>query len=58
MANDTYQPIPHDAAFRAQLLANPEVQAAFVSRAVEYAILDERLRVREAGLAQGGKMPD
>jgi cell division transport system permease protein len=51
MANDTYQPVPHDAAFRKQLLANPDVQAAFDVGAIEYAILDEMLNARkEAGL--------
>ena len=53
MANDTYQPVPHDAAFRKQLLANPDVQAAFDVGAIEYAILDEMLSARkEAGLTQ------
>ena len=53
MANDTYQPVPHDAAFRKQLLANPDVQAAFEVGAIEYAILDEMLNARkEAGLTQ------
>jgi DNA-binding XRE family transcriptional regulator len=53
MANDTYQPVPHDAAFREQLLANPEVQAAFDASAIEYAILDEMLSARrDAGLTQ------
>ncbi|QWF72097.1 helix-turn-helix transcriptional regulator [Methylomonas paludis] len=54
MHNDEhYQPVPHDAAFRAQLLANPEVQAAFQANAAEYAILDEMLNARkEAGLTQ------
>jgi len=53
MANDTYQPVPHDVAFREQLLANPEVQAAFDASAIEYAILDEMLSARrDAGLTQ------
>jgi DNA-binding XRE family transcriptional regulator len=53
MANDTYQPVPHNAAFREQLLANPDVQAAFDAGAIEYAILDEMLSARkEAGLTQ------
>jgi len=53
MANDTYQPVPHDTAFREQLLANPDVQAAFDVGAIEYAILDEMLSARkEAGLTQ------
>jgi DNA-binding XRE family transcriptional regulator len=53
MANDTYQPVPHDAAFREQLLANPDVQAAYEASVLEYAILDEMLNARrEAGLTQ------
>lgn len=53
MPNETYQPVPHDAAFRAQLLANPEVQQAFESSAVDYAILNEMLNARKAaGLTQ------
>lgn len=53
MANDTYQPVPHDAAFREQLLANPEVQAAYEASVLEYVILDEMLSARrEAGLTQ------
>jgi len=51
--DDYYQPVPHDAAFREQLLANPDVQAAFQANAAEYAILDEMLSARkEAGLTQ------
>jgi DNA-binding XRE family transcriptional regulator len=53
MTNNTYQPVPHDAAFREQLLANPEVQAAFDTSAIEYVILDEMLSARlDAGLTQ------
>lgn len=53
MANDTYQPVPHDAAFREQLLANPEVQAAYEASVLEYVILGEMLSARrEAGLTQ------
>lgn len=53
MANDTYQPVPHDSAFRKQLLVNPDVQAAFDVGAIEYAILDEMLSARKkAGLTQ------
>jgi len=53
MTNNTYQPVLHDAAFREQLLANPEVQAAFDASAIEYVILDEMLSARlDAGLTQ------
>lgn len=53
MTNDTYQPVPHDAAFREQLLANPEVLAAYEASAIEYAILNEMLSARrEVGLTQ------
>ncbi len=53
MANDTYQPVPHDVAFREQLLANSEVQAAFDASAIEYGILNEMLSARrDAGLTQ------
>jgi DNA-binding XRE family transcriptional regulator len=53
MANDTYQPVPHDAAFREQLLSKLGVQAAFDASAIEYAILDEMLSARrDAGLTQ------
>lgn len=53
MSNDTYQPVPHDAAFREQLLANPEVQAAYEASVLEYVILDEMLSARrQAGLTQ------
>lgn len=53
MPNDTYRPVPHDAALRAQLLANPDVQRAFEASALQYAILDEMLSARRAaGLTQ------
>jgi len=53
MSNDTYQSVPRDAAFREQLLANPDVPAAFDASAVDYAILNELLSARrEAGLTQ------
>lgn len=53
MSDDSYQPVPHDAVFREQLLANPAVQAAFDASAVEYAILEEMLGARRAaGLTQ------
>ncbi|TAN68790.1 MAG: XRE family transcriptional regulator [Methylobacter sp.] len=53
MANDTYQPVPHDAAFREQLLSNPAVKADYDANITTYAILDEILSARrEAGLTQ------
>ena len=51
MANDTYQPVPHDAAFREHLLSNPAVKAEYDTNITTYAILDEILNARrEAGL--------
>ncbi len=53
MANDTYQPAPHDAAFREQLLSNPAVKADYDANIATYAILDEILSARrDAGLTQ------
>jgi len=53
MANDTYQPVPHDAAFREHLLSNPAVKAEYDANITTYAILDEILSARrEAGLTQ------
>ncbi len=53
MNNDSYQPVPHDAAFREQLLSDPAVKAAYDASVTEYAILDEILSARrEAGLTQ------
>ncbi len=53
MDNDTYQPVPHDAAFREQLLSNPAVKADYDANITKYAILDEILSARrEAGLTQ------
>ncbi len=53
MANDTYQPVPHYAAFREQLLSNPAVKADYDANITKYAILDEILSARrEAGLTQ------
>jgi len=53
MDNDTYQPVPHDAAFREQLLSNPAVKADYDANITTYAILDEILSARrEAGLTQ------
>jgi DNA-binding XRE family transcriptional regulator len=53
MANDTYQPVPHNAAFREQLLSHPAVKADYDANIATYAILDEILSARrEAGLTQ------
>jgi len=53
MTNDTYQPVPHDAAFREQLLSNPAVKADYDANITKYTILDEILSARrEAGLTQ------
>ena len=53
MNNDTFQPVPHDAAFREQLLNNPAAKAAYDINITKYAILDEMLNARkEAGLTQ------
>ena len=53
MDNDTYQPVPHDATFREQLLNNPEVKAAFDASSTKYAVLNAILTARrEAGLTQ------
>ncbi|MFI3187131.1 MAG: helix-turn-helix transcriptional regulator [Methylococcaceae bacterium] len=53
MNNDTYQPVPHDAAFCEQLLNNPAVKAAYDASVTEYGILDEILSSRrDAGLTQ------
>ncbi len=53
MANDTYQPVPHDTAFREQLLSNPAVKADYDANIAKYAILNEILSARhEAGLTQ------
>ncbi|MCX7103128.1 MAG: helix-turn-helix transcriptional regulator [Methylobacter sp.] len=53
MNNDTYQPVPHDAAFREQLLNIPAVKTAYDINITKYAIIDEILSARrEAGLTQ------
>ena len=53
MNNDAYQPVPHDAVFREQLLSDPAVKEAFDANVPKYAILDEILKARhEAGLTQ------
>jgi len=48
MDNETYQPVPHDAAFRKQLLANDDVKMAFDANAAKYALLDELLNAKKA----------
>lgn len=53
MSNNAYQPVPHDAEFRAKLLLKAGVQAAYDASALEYAVLDEMLTARkESGLTQ------
>ena len=53
MNNDTFQPVPHDAAFREQLLNNPAAKAAYDINITKYAILDEIIGARrDAGLTQ------
>ena len=53
MAETAYKPVPHDAAYRDELLAKPGVKKAFEALEEEYtalhAILDAR---RTAGLTQ------
>ena len=46
MNNDAYQPVPHDAVFREQLLSDPAVKEAFDANVPKYAILDEILKAR------------
>lgn len=48
MDNETYQPVPHDAAFREQLLANKEVKTAFEANVAKYKLLDELLNAKKA----------
>ena len=53
MSDDRYQPVPHDAAFVAQVLADPAVKAAYDRLDEQYALLDEMLAARRAaGLTQ------
>ena len=53
MDNDNYQPVPHDAAFREQLLSDLEVKAAYDASSAKYSVLNAILTARrEAGLTQ------
>jgi DNA-binding XRE family transcriptional regulator len=53
MSDDRYQPVPHDAAFVEQVLADPAVKAAYDRLDEQYALLDEMLAARRAaGLTQ------
>jgi len=53
MAETSYQPVPHDAAFRATLLAKPGVKKAFNALEEEYTALHAILDARQtAGLTQ------
>jgi DNA-binding XRE family transcriptional regulator len=50
---DRFKPVPHDAAFKRKLLADPKVRAAYDALADEYAALDALLAARKAaGLTQ------
>jgi DNA-binding XRE family transcriptional regulator len=53
MNNDTYNPVPHDAAFVEKLLSNPEVRSEYerIENEGEFKLLDEILAARKsAGL--------
>lgn len=53
MAESSYQPVPHDAAFRQTLLAKPGVKKAFNALEEEYTALHAILDARQtAGLTQ------
>jgi ribosome-binding protein aMBF1 (putative translation factor) len=53
MQNERYNPVPHDAAFVAELLADPATKQAYDALEEEYAALNAVLRARrEAGLTQ------
>lgn len=53
MDNESYNPVPHDAAFREQLLSDPVVKSAFENSAAKYTLLNELLKAKhEAGLTQ------
>ena len=50
---EKYQPVPHDAAFRAALLAKPGVQEGYDALEEEFTALDALLRARsDSGLTQ------
>lgn len=53
MAETAYKPVPHDAAFRDELLAKPGVKKAFEALEDEYTALHAMLDARRAaGLTQ------
>ncbi len=53
MANTGYKPVPHDAAFKKALLANPDVKEAYDALEEEYSTLHAMLDARlAAGLTQ------
>lgn len=55
MDNDSYNPVPHDAAFVEKLLSNPEVRLEYerLENSDEFKLLDEILAARQsAGLTQ------
>ncbi len=53
MANSGYKPVPHDAAFKKELLAKPGVQKAYNALEEEYSTLHAMLDARlAAGLTQ------
>ncbi len=50
MDNESYNPVPYDAAFREQLLSDPAVQSAFENSAAKYTLLNAFLKAKhEAG---------
>jgi DNA-binding XRE family transcriptional regulator len=50
MNNDTYNPVPHDAAFVEKLLSNPEVRSEYerIENEGEFKLLDEILAARKS----------
>jgi hypothetical protein len=46
LATDTYQPVPHDAAFDAAMLRQPGVQVAYDALEKEYTALHALLAAR------------
>ena len=48
MANTGYKPVPHDAAFKKALLANPDVKKAYDALEEEYSTLHAMLDARLA----------
>ena len=52
MNNDIYKPVPHDSAFRQELLSDPEVKAIFDKTAEKYAEIDAKLRLKKERCSQ------